>query len=131
MFTIDSFVLENSDRIRASLKRYTPQFPSDDFNVPKSAQIIVLFAHGLGDREPYQPTSMLTMVNLMADKEHWEPVIKELFEENHAAGSAIIKEAWAIDCQDHGESAILNENELESSKRHICERSISSSRSTL
>jgi len=58
MFTIDSFVLENSDKIRASLKRYTPQFPSVGFNVPKSAQIIVLFAHGLGDREPYQPTSM-------------------------------------------------------------------------
>jgi len=125
MLTTDSFVLENSDRIRASLKRYTPQLPSVGFNVPKSAQIIVLFAHGLGNRKPYQPMSMLTMVNLMTDKEHWEPVIKELFEEDHAAGSAIIKEAWAIDCQDHGESAILNENELENGKRYICERSTS------
>lgn len=58
MLTIDSFVLENRDRIRASLKRYTPQLPSDGFNVPKSTQIIVLFAHGLGFREPYKPTSM-------------------------------------------------------------------------
>jgi len=130
MLTIDSFVLENPDRIRASLKRYTPQPPSVGFNVPKSAQIIVLFAHGLGNREPCQPTSMLTIINMMADKEHWEPVIKELFEEEHAAGSAIIKEAWAIDCQDHGESAILNENELENGKRYICERSLSSSRSS-
>lgn len=59
----------------------------------------------------------------MADKEHWEPVIKELFQEDHAAGSTIIKEAWAIDCLDHGESAILNENELENGKRYICEKS--------
>jgi len=73
---------------------------------------------------------MLTIINMMVDKEHWEPVIKELFEEEHAAGSAIIKEAWAIDCQDHGESAILNENELENGKRYICERSLSSSRSS-
>lgn len=63
------------------------------------------------------------MVNLMADKEHWEPVIKDLFEEDHATGSAVIKEAWAIDCQDHGESAVLNENELENGKRLISERS--------
>lgn len=102
IFTVDSFVLENSDRIRTSAKRYTPQLPDGGLNMPKGVQIIVLFAHALGFH-----------------KEHWEPVIKELFQEDHAAGSTIIKEAWAIDCPDHGESAILNENELENRKRYI------------
>jgi len=63
MLTIDPFILENPDRIRASLKRYTPQLPNVASNVPKSAQIIVLFAHGLGFREPSKPTGMLIIVN--------------------------------------------------------------------
>ena len=58
IFTVDSFVLENSDRIRTSAKRYTPQLPDGGLNMPKDVQIIVLFAHALGFREPCKPTSM-------------------------------------------------------------------------
>ncbi|GJE91212.1 alpha/beta hydrolase [Phanerochaete sordida] len=44
-------------------------------------------------------------------KETWEPVVETLFELSASAGDAI-RDAWAIECPNHGESAVLNETEL-------------------
>ncbi|EKM50484.1 uncharacterized protein PHACADRAFT_152504 [Phanerochaete carnosa HHB-10118-sp] len=51
-------------------------------------------------------------------KETWEPVIQLLFglSSKHSAPQGTIREAWAIECPNHGQSAVLNEKELE----HTC-----------
>ncbi|KAG8901093.1 hypothetical protein FRB99_005567 [Tulasnella sp. 403] len=42
-------------------------------------------------------------------KESWEPVLEHLFEiTSHPDSRIVIEEAWALDCQNHGESAVLN-----------------------
>lgn len=53
-------------------------------------------------------------------KEHWEPTIEHLFE--HLASSSTnssrarvpvrIHDVWSIDCQNHGDAAVLNEEEF-------------------
>lgn len=52
-----------------------------------------------------------TLICLLA-KETWEPVIEELFKLDVGGkikfGSPLIREAWALDCQNHGEAGILN-----------------------
>jgi hypothetical protein len=59
----------------------------------------------------------LTLIFLHATsfhKETWEPTIEKLFLLAAARGSAVkIREAWALDCPNHGESALLNENALQ------------------
>jgi pimeloyl-ACP methyl ester carboxylesterase len=60
--------------------------------------LTLLFAHCIGSH-----------------KEQWEPVIARLFalaQEKEAAHR--IREAWAIDCQSHGDSAVLNAAALNS-----------------
>lgn len=45
-------------------------------------------------------------------KETWEPTIERLF--NLASTSRLkIREAWAVECPNHGQSAILNEKALQ------------------
>ncbi|EIM81900.1 uncharacterized protein STEHIDRAFT_66011 [Stereum hirsutum FP-91666 SS1] len=45
-----------------------------------------------------------------AHKEQFEPTIEKLFDLKSSA--FIIREAWALDCQSHGESSLLNEEKL-------------------
>ena len=50
-----------------------------------------------------------------SDKEQWEPALAQLFE--LAAGSdpshtVPIREAWALDAPNHGDSAVLNRDVL-------------------
>ncbi|KAK7680561.1 hypothetical protein QCA50_016343 [Cerrena zonata] len=46
-------------------------------------------------------------------KEIWEPTIAKLFQLATAPGSSFsVKEAWSLDWQNHGESAVLNEAAL-------------------
>lgn len=45
-------------------------------------------------------------------KETWEPFIEDLFDIVQQAGRPFISEAWAIECPNHGESALLNEELL-------------------
>lgn len=46
-----------------------------------------------------------------ADKEHFEPTIEHLFELDQGNnGATRIIEAWAIDCQNHGKAAPLNDD---------------------
>ena len=42
------------------------------------------------------------------DKELWEPTIEQMFLQDEAQDFRI-REAWALDCQSHGEAAIVNE----------------------
>lgn len=44
------------------------------------------------------------------EKEQFEPTIEKLFDLKPSV--FIIREAWALDCQSHGESALLNEEKL-------------------
>jgi hypothetical protein len=44
------------------------------------------------------------------DKEQWEPTIQKLFTlQSEKSNFPQIREAWALDWQSHGESAVLNE----------------------
>ncbi|KAI0922960.1 hypothetical protein AcV5_009817 [Taiwanofungus camphoratus] len=50
-----------------------------------------------------------------AHKEQWEITIKKLFElisESCNLPQCRIREAWALDCQSHGDSALLNHDKL-------------------
>ena len=71
-------------------------------------------------------------------KETWEPTLQDLFklvlsqqrrrqqqeEENNTASATIegvlIRDAWAIDCPNHGQSAVLNHRVLEDPKSTNC-----------
>lgn len=59
----------------------------------------------------------------LTDKEQWEPVIYDLFQADAMNAVSVIKEAWAVDCQDHGESASLNEDVLLGASRCVCRHS--------
>src|ERR1700722_10081241 len=51
---------------------------------------------------------------IMFHKETWEPTIEQLFDLASVRGGTVkIREAWAVDCPNHGESALLNENALQ------------------
>ncbi|KAJ3761957.1 hypothetical protein EV360DRAFT_36725 [Lentinula raphanica] len=56
--------------------------------------LVLLIAHGTGYH-----------------KEHWEPTIEHLFvlDSQHPSRTPRIRECWAIDAQNHGEAALLNE----------------------
>ncbi|KAN0094845.1 Alpha/beta hydrolase family domain containing protein [Tylopilus felleus] len=48
-----------------------------------------------------------------AHKEHWEPTIQRLFDNEHTARNALrFHDMWALDMPNHGDSAILNEDAL-------------------
>jgi hypothetical protein len=58
-------------------------------------------------------------------KELWEPVLEELYDQVASSSRANssspkIRDAWAIDCPNHGESAVLNEETLLSGYTPIC-----------
>ncbi|KAH9831745.1 Alpha/beta hydrolase fold-1 [Rhodofomes roseus] len=75
-------------------KRYTvPGYTSED-----SDALTLVLTHGTGYH-----------------KEQWEPTLEHLFENIARAGDASsvkIRDVWAIDCPNHGDSAILNERTL-------------------
>lgn len=71
--------------------------------------------HVLGNRYQAEPPrdDGHTLILLHATglhKETWEPVIQALFD--LSAKSTSIREAWAIECPNHGRSAVLNAEEL-------------------
>ncbi|KDR71147.1 hypothetical protein GALMADRAFT_127350 [Galerina marginata CBS 339.88] len=72
------------------IKRYTrlSEAPID----PKDPGIILLLGHGAG-----------------FFKETWEPTIEDLFKID---AKKVIREAWGLDCQNHGEGCIVNEEAL-------------------
>ncbi|KAG9222253.1 hypothetical protein CCMSSC00406_0006550 [Pleurotus cornucopiae] len=90
--TIEPFILTTRDRLRSRANRYTAR---DDAAARRGTHVTLIFAHGLGFH-----------------KEHWEPVIQELFTTDIRSGCPVLKEAWSIDSPDHGQSVFLNEEEL-------------------
>lgn len=97
--TMASVVLDTGGGLRSCAKRYTVNNGSAGLG---NQQITLLFAHGLGFH-----------------KEQWEPVIYDLFQADAMNAVSVIKEAWAVDCQDHGESASLNEDVLLGASRCV------------
>ena len=87
-----------------SVKRYwVPELESKD---PNAATLVL--AHAIGFQ-----------------KELWEPVLEELYDQmvvSSGTNSFVpkIRDAWAIDCPNHGESAILNEETLLSGYTPVC-----------
>ncbi|KAJ6474777.1 hypothetical protein C8R45DRAFT_907264 [Mycena sanguinolenta] len=74
-------------RLKMTAKRYFTQQSSANID-----GITLLFGHGVG-----------------AHKEVWEPIIEEIFLlHKHPR----VREAWALDRQDHGDAALLNYEEL-------------------
>jgi hypothetical protein len=58
-------------------------------------------------------------------KELWEPVLEELYDQmavSSRTNSSVpkIRDAWAIDCPNHGESAVLNEETLSTGYKLVC-----------
>ncbi|KIM42595.1 hypothetical protein M413DRAFT_26627 [Hebeloma cylindrosporum] len=79
------------------MKKYTRP-PSTQATVTGSQDpgIILLLGHGAG-----------------FFKETWEPTIEDLFAlDDKRPGGPLIREAWGLDCQNHGEACILNEDIL-------------------
>lgn len=60
-------------------------------------------------------------------KELWEPVLEDLYNQvavssgtDSSASNLKIRDAWAIDCPNHGESAVLNEETLSTGHTSVC-----------
>ncbi|KAJ7591560.1 Alpha/beta hydrolase family-domain-containing protein [Mycena floridula] len=102
-----SFVLDvrtETDPLMIAAKRYRFSSSSGASKVKSDAPVVLLFAHALGFH-----------------KEHWEPMLldlAQLIERNPNSGLAIA-EAWAMDCQDHGDSAIVNEHILSKTPKFV------------
>ena len=47
-----------------------------------------------------------------ADKEQWEPTIQRLFDLDATRPTRLIRDAWSLDWQSHGEAGILNRSAL-------------------
>lgn len=104
MLSEPSFILEPSNAypLYVTAKRYRPA-TAGDASHPGAITLILLHATSL-------------------HKETWEPTLKRVFNlatKDHHAG-VNIREAWAIECPNHGESAMLNETQLEHGRQHHC-----------
>lgn len=99
----ESIVLElPGDTLVVSVKKYTPSVAPVQ-KVDGQKPITLLLGHAAGFH-----------------KEHWEPVLSYLFKlQTQNPNLVPIKEAFAIDCPDHGESAVLNEEQLHLKPRFI------------
>ena len=55
-------------------------------------------------------------------KETWEPTLQDLFDlvQSQSNAEALIRDAWVIDCPNHGESAVLNNQALKDSRFTNC-----------
>lgn len=58
--------------------------------------------------------TLVLMHGVAAHKEHWEPTIQWLFENERALTAAPVRlrDMWSIDLPNHGDSAVLNEEVL-------------------
>ncbi|RDB26981.1 Abhydrolase domain-containing protein mpaH [Hypsizygus marmoreus] len=91
--------------LKVAAKRY--RFP--DRKSDNGPGVILLLVHGVG-----------------FNKETWEPFLEELGALQHASDACRthIKEAWAFDCPNHGEAAVLNDKALFNSPTHLLDISL-------
>ena len=87
---------------RIVAKRYWIEEPPDAIDRDTSSKtreevLTLVFMHGNG-----------------AHKEHWEPTIQQLFENQQAATQRTVQfhDMWSLDMPNQGDSAILNEETL-------------------
>ncbi|KAF5312530.1 hypothetical protein D9619_002372 [Psilocybe cf. subviscida] len=111
---IQSFVLNSPrgpDGLKMTAKRYRPtgargRHGEETIHRGDGRTLTLLLAHCVGSH-----------------KEQWEPTIEHLFQlerENPGAdtkASSIIREAWSIDWQNHGDGAVVNRKTLQSPER--------------
>lgn len=67
-----------------------------------------------------QPLTLVFLHSTSFHKEAWEPTLEDLFHllsENGLEGSEV--EAWAVECPNHGCSALLNERMLRELPREV------------
>ncbi|PPQ85923.1 hypothetical protein CVT25_014800 [Psilocybe cyanescens] len=74
-----------------SMKKYTRNSDQNAIE-PEGPGVILLLGHGAG-----------------FSKETWEPTVEDLFQLD---SGMLVREAWGLDCQNHGEACTLNEDIL-------------------
>lgn len=120
---------EHWRQLKVAAKRYWST-PSAKHVGPGSATLIL--AHGSGFRTCCMTIHISILDIEETDKEHFEPFLEHLFSLSEDDGSARIREAWALDWQSHGDSAVLNADvikpdEIVSESDHALHHQISSS----
>ncbi|KAJ3795300.1 hypothetical protein GGU11DRAFT_240822 [Lentinula aff. detonsa] len=86
-----TIVEPSSSALKMTAKRYTLGFSGDN-----TFGLTLLFAHGVGSH-----------------KEQWEPTIERIFLTQAAKDRhQQIREAWSFDWQNHGDTALVNEEAL-------------------
>lgn len=75
-------------------KRYRLRTANYDVT-PSSDAFTLIFAHGTGFH-----------------KEQWEPTLSDLWDHVGRQSGVTIREAWSVDCPNHGDAAVLNEKTL-------------------
>ena len=58
------------------------------------------------------PLTLLLLHSTSFCKEVYEPILRDLWARTAAKGDLPIREAWAVECPNHGESAVLNAETL-------------------
>ena len=91
-FSVDSFVFDPRPEypFLVSAKRYQPKQRSNSRD-----GLTFILAHGTGFH-----------------KEQWEATIEELCRVVEYEKGVAVRELWAVDCPNHGDSAVLNEKVL-------------------
>lgn len=97
---IDSFTFDPRPNypLVTTVKRYRRTGVRDDPNA-----LTLVFAHGTGFH-----------------KELFEPTIEDLWDMVTMRGGIAIREAWSVDCPNHGEAAVLNEKSLQWGYDSVC-----------
>ncbi|KAF9037087.1 Alpha/Beta hydrolase protein [Panaeolus papilionaceus] len=84
--------LTHGTPLMAPMKKYIRASDAEKEGGPEG-RVILLLGHGAG-----------------FFKETWEPVIEDLFDlDDGKSGKFVVREAWGLDCQNHGEGCTLNE----------------------
>lgn len=104
-FLVERFIIpvretNNRPSVFVAVKKYTPR----------------LLSHLSAHHSTQSDVSLLLTHGVTFHKELWEPTLAGLFDHQHQqSGSSFrIREAWAIDCPNHGESSHLNDRLISS-----------------
>ncbi|KAH8818895.1 hypothetical protein DL96DRAFT_1820267 [Flagelloscypha sp. PMI_526] len=88
---------------------------SQTFVVPSTIEY-PFTVFGTRYRSSAPPTSGVTLILAHAaatHKETWEPLVSDLFAHDSKQSSPYILEAWSVECPNHGESALANEQAIQ------------------
>ena len=118
-FTLDTPHVDGyADGFKMAAKRYT------SIEHGASGGFTILACHGLGQRESSLPHAFADTQSDHAttlDKEQWEPILEQLFSlQSKQLFRLRIREAWAFDWQNHGESAVINEDIIKDNPEAVC-----------